>query len=354
VVAPDKTLSIRRRVGLAVAISLLAWLLLEGLALLILTEAPPSSDGDLVAAGDDWLPNVKGAIQDSFFLRDPHVLWVQNPGYSRPADPEGMWGDEELRINALGLRSPPMDKEKPPGVRRVLVLGGSQPFGMGVGNSETYAAALQRLLDERQPAGWQVLNAAVPGHSTFQMRQYLEHYGLDLAPDIVLFDGGTNDDLALEPAYAFPDHEVQGNAPWTRELSGGASRSAVYRLLRQLLAPVVAATSDERVRVPADKRAENIAAMQRWGDERRFEIYFLSQVYVGTGDDDVPPLTPRPAHCLYRFEQYTPVVDVCGLFMAMGEKAGTYFTDVIHTSPPGHDLIAAAVLQTMLDEGALD
>ena len=58
--------------------------------------------------------------------------------------------------------------------------------------------------------------------------------------------------------------------------------------------------------------------------------------------------------CLTRYNAYSPVADVCALFEAMGDEAGTYFTDVIHTSPAGHDLIARLVFATIEGEGWLN
>ena len=95
----------------------------------------------------------------------------------------------QVTTNSNGLR----DREigpKPSGGKRILVLGDSFTWGDGVDLDDTYAKRLERLLNERCGGGtaarYQVINAAVPEYGPAQMWLYLKHYGVKLAPDIVL------------------------------------------------------------------------------------------------------------------------------------------------------------------------
>lgn len=78
---------------------------------------------------------------------------------------------------------------KPEGLRRVLVLGDSFTFGVGVGDAETYPAGAGDALGE----GWQVLNAGCPGWGTENMLAFWRARGEALAPDCVVLAFFHND-----------------------------------------------------------------------------------------------------------------------------------------------------------------
>jgi lysophospholipase L1-like esterase len=100
----------------------------------------------------------------------------------------------DLRTNSLGLRNDEVSIAKPRGTWRVLALGDSCTFGSGAGQADTWPAQLERLLAGARPdLRIEVLNAGVPGWSSYQAVRYLERSGLDLAPDAVILAGGVND-----------------------------------------------------------------------------------------------------------------------------------------------------------------
>jgi hypothetical protein len=108
-----------------------------------------------------------------------------------------------IRVNAAGWRD---DREyagsKPPGVRRVLVLGDSFTFAGKVRLEETFPKRLERLLN--QAAGgerYEVLNLAVPGYNTRQQALQLAER-LTLGPDLVIVAFVLND--ALPAAQLVP------------------------------------------------------------------------------------------------------------------------------------------------------
>jgi len=68
----------------------------------------------------------------------------------------------EFRYNALRFRDAPLGP-KPPGVRRVMVLGDSFAEGQGVKEPDTLAKVLERLLDEGEPGRWEVRNCGRRG-----------------------------------------------------------------------------------------------------------------------------------------------------------------------------------------------
>ncbi len=104
--------------------------------------------------------------------------------------------DERYRINSQGFRGPETDKEKAEGVFRILTLGDSVTFGMGVYDTERiYPALLEQTLNRKgdDRYRYEVLNPSAPGYNTVQQLNYLKHLGLQYQPDLVLVGVCLND-----------------------------------------------------------------------------------------------------------------------------------------------------------------
>jgi len=123
--------------------------------------------------------------------------------YVHRPDWEAVQQNEEFLVaahtNALGLRGPAVEPEKPPGVYRVLVVGDSFAFGWGVEDEEALPARLAELMEV--PPGAErveVLNAGVAGWSAPHYWLFLRERGFALDPDLVLLVPSENDlsDLA--------------------------------------------------------------------------------------------------------------------------------------------------------------
>lgn len=99
-----------------------------------------------------------------------------------------------IRTNALGFRGPLPARERTAGVTRVMTLGDSYTFGIGVEEEFTYPATLQTLL-----ADTEVMDVSFPGwNPTNELRAFRE-IGAAYAPDVVVL-GFTQDDLKPEDA----------------------------------------------------------------------------------------------------------------------------------------------------------
>lgn len=329
-----------RNAGKLLLVNLAIWMVLEfASALVLLALEPPAADkGDPT----DWLNQARMSFEGGLYVWDEHCLWRLAPGYQAGESPgRKFWGDRPLSLNEHGMRSPSVTKEKPAGVRRILVLGGSHPMGMYVDYEDSYAARIEAALNARGAGRWQVLNASAPGHTSFQGRHYLMHYGLSFQPDIVIFDLGVNDTLGLSKEFPLPDHQVNRPPWWAYKTRSVLGASRVYRLLRRLLAPPL----DEAVaaqRVPAAQHAENVTAVLEAGRSRGIDVLVANQFRVDIHGT-------RALECIFPEDAHEPVADLCGMWAALGQSAAAYFADPIHANAEGHGLIARAIL-SRLDE----
>jgi len=102
-----------------------------------------------------------------------------------------------VHINSIGLRSPEIAVPKPPGTKRVLVLGDSVAFGWGVAEEETFSRRLERALRPQLACPVEVVDAGVTGYATVDEADYFTHEGLAVEPDVVLVYYVENDNVSV-------------------------------------------------------------------------------------------------------------------------------------------------------------
>lgn len=108
---------------------------------------------------------------------DSRLGWEPVPGFSTG----------HISINSRGFRGPEVSPEPPPGVRRIVVIGDSETFGMRLLPEDTFPGALEQALAVADPSTrYEVLNLGVPGYNTAQERRILTERALPLQPDTVL------------------------------------------------------------------------------------------------------------------------------------------------------------------------
>lgn len=95
--------------------------------------------------------------------------------------------------NALGLRGPETTRAKPPGVRRVVIVGGSTVYGSLADDPDTISMQLQGMLRERFGPDVEVLNGGVPSYEALREAVFTKSDLLDLGPDVIVDLDGLND-----------------------------------------------------------------------------------------------------------------------------------------------------------------
>jgi lysophospholipase L1-like esterase len=134
-------------------------------------------------------------------------------GWANTPSTRAVYGEAEFRIevthNALGFRGPELQQGRAPGSVRVLVLGDSFAYGIGVADDETFSARLAEAVPRVE-----VLNAGVNGYGTGQELLLLREYAAALRPDLVVVAFFWND-VANSFKREFPSFRLaDGSLVW--------------------------------------------------------------------------------------------------------------------------------------------
>lgn len=242
----------------------------------------------------------------------------------------GEFSDTFFRTNPLGLRGDPVRED---GSIRILSIGDSCTWGWGVGQDEAYPTVLQRLLDERYGAGrYQVLNAGVPGYTSYEGLIDLRERGLALKPAIVIAGYGFNE------TFHTGDVETQlaRYRRFRRVILADdflVEHSTLYHWLRGKM--IARASRTLPVSATPDQYGEHLARIAALVTEHGARLLMLN--FLG------PPLPDRPyPDALFRFTRDAgiPLVTYEGPTL-----------DIVHPTADGDRVLAARILARLEAEG---
>ena len=143
---------------------------------------------------------------------------------------------ERQPINALGYRDLERVQPKPAGIRRLVCLGDSFTWGVGVLFDDAWPQRVERLLSRVRNERWEAVNLAEPGMNAVQQVSRLESEGFGYGPDVVALAWVMNDSEDEDAAEArrardWAEEESREPAPVDRF----AKHSALFRLVRTRL-----------------------------------------------------------------------------------------------------------------------
>ena len=283
-------------------------------------------------------------------------------------------------VNSRGLRDSEIPVEKPPGERRVLLLGDSTVYGVMVSDAQSFGGALEASL-KASGESVEVLNGGCPGYSSWQALQALKSRLLDYQPDLVVVatlwsdaQGASNPDSARFGSATRPllSHSAAwvlgrsalrrykweretpenvefrfapsgGNAPPPPPPGGGAPPESMP------IAPTH--------RVPIAEYRVNLRAIAATVEAAGGEVLFLALPSVrdvalnkvGDFRDAYREVMREVAE-----ERSAPMVEAGPLFF--GGEVNRLFFDDVHPTARGHRMIAdllAENLQGWLESGSL-
>ena len=158
------------------------------------------------------------------FLKDKKLFWKLNPDQTVTSN---FFQGHTYRINSDGRRDKEISKKK---IKpRIIALGNSCTFGWGIDSDLIYTRRLEQILDEH----YEIINAGVPGYSSFQGRVYFESELVKLKADYVLILFGWNDHWAA--ANGISDKEQQLPSESIINLQNILSNFHLYRAIKKVL-----------------------------------------------------------------------------------------------------------------------
>ncbi len=280
------------------------------------------------------------------------------------------------RINSAGFRDRERTHAKASGVYRIMVLGDSVTFGIGVEASEPFTRVLETTLAERAAdASVEVLNFGVGGYNPYIEAELLKDIGRSYEPDLVIvqfcindfedptnhFDAHTKLRLGSIPDAAYPDPSRR-RAPFEEgylPASCWASRicSRVEQALRRTLGRRIAPSE------VADRNASTRGVRWRWLGERYAEIEAASATMGASFAVLVVPhrseLSAGSVSGVHRGvvemarQRGWLLVDPLEAFMRAHRTGVAVFFDEWHPTVEGHRLLAQELLAELSCNGPL-
>lgn len=145
-------------------------------------------------------------------LHRPHpvYLWELFPDHEGTTDVGGFLC--KLKVNCHGFRGNEVSKKKPADTFRIMILGDSSAFGYGVNQKEVFASVLEDKLSRKyRDRKIEVINAAVPGYTTFSTLNFFRGKGVGFNPDAIIISHNNDPDFDWDedknrasPGYILP------------------------------------------------------------------------------------------------------------------------------------------------------
>ena len=341
-----KPISIVKKLLTAVIIPIIFFILLEGGARFAGIEVIPSTlEQDPQSQAIDLMK------KRGIFTEDPLLFWR-----FIPIDGKETWlVPGKLWINMLGLRSTQNDFSKPVDLR-IIALGDSCTFGWKLASDSTYPSLVEKGLREIDPdRRIDVINAGVPGYSSYQTRLQLETELIGIKSHLALIMLGWND---IWGRSSKPDCESE-NSKVTRLIRTKLLNLRFIELLRcgiEKLTPTKNIHGGS-VRVSPDQFRENITAIIYLCRSKDIRPILLLQPHRPL------PHTECVGELLHpRMDEYNsitkdlgnilkvPVIDIPKRFKREPNQV-ELFMDCIHLTAEGTEILANTVLESLRQNG---
>jgi len=258
-----------------------------------------------------------------------------------------------IHVSSLGLRSPEIAIPKPPGMRRVLVIGDSVTFGAGVDDDAPFPHQLELLLRDAVACPVEVVNAGVSGYNSTKELDYFANEGQLVEPDVVVVYEVENDREITHPIAG-------GLASTLKEWIGYRSYVVnatlyAYRLMHWRVE--AEAAGGDRALYEAQQRAWGTLPGARESLDALHEIGRLARakgtrVVLASHPNNVDPAVDAERNRLLREvadAEGMGFVDAAPAFRGYTTEQLTVSKTNLHPSALGHRLIANALLPVVRD-----
>ena len=297
--------------------------------------------------GDECFAPFVGKVVSTFH-KDKDVFWF--PDANGPL------------TNSFGFRGREFQKEKTPGVTRIICLGDS----VTQNGFPAYPEALEGML-KATAAGkkYEVINAGVGSYSSFQGLKLLETKLLNLKPDIITVFFGWNDHWL---AWSHTDSELAGYWKLAAERKF-LEKFKIYEFLTKHIVKLkMKKRKFARFRVPLGDYEKNLVKFISVARENNTKILFITAPTSITPESRMirnlvqnTHLFPREdlinrVHSAYNsvvressLKNGIPLLDM-ELLIEKSAEPKKYFSDDIHFTPAGVEFTARKLMEKIVKE----
>ena len=276
---------------------------------------------------------------NALFTADPHLFWKLKSNLHNHVLSGQFANSPPIRFccstDARGLRAtPPVDSVR----SRILFLGDSCTFGLGVDDHQTVPAQVQRRMPRVR-----CLNGGVPGYTAYQGRVLLDRLELEAPPDVVVISFGTNDQMPWDD-LGDAEHARLITAEHARLINRSRLVGLVRSLGPQATVKASARECSERPRLTDEEFIGEITAMVRWCRQRGVEPILMVWPHVRQMFD--MGTFPKQA-ALLRLAQAEQVrsVNLIPVFRAGG--GSNLFVDAFHANATGCEVAADTLVKVL-------
>lgn len=297
------------------------------------------------------------------FKKDTQLFWRFRP--SQTIESQFFEGNE-YRINSDGLRGDeiPAKSHKV----RIIAMGNSCTFGWGIPREQTFTDQLEKWLntDSELPDA-EVINAGIPGYSTFQGRRFFYSDINYLKPDILLMMFAWNDQWAA--ADNIPDKDQKMPPEMIIDIQNLFSRLKIYRLTKIIMLTLIEDPLDAGLikespvyRVSEGDFYDNIDAILQYCKREKIKPILLTSP-IPSLEKYYPSGARSLMHDYHEYYNYQtrqlakfnkiPIVDIAVIFNDYDNLFDNAAEDPIHFNAEGHKTAAGAIYEYFKKNKAL-
>lgn len=286
-----------------------------------------------------YIRHVDNDIELPYMIESPLFMWSLMPDFS--------YGS--IKINSKGYRDKEYNIKKDKNSFRILVLGDSSTFGIGVNSlTKTYHSLLEEKLnnDYNSKINFEVINGGVTGYTSYQGLQIYKHKFSKYNADIVTFYFGINDPIER---FYLNDKQIINvkNSKYIKILNNYMiAKSAFYRSISKMLLNYKTKTSQKVQRVSIEDYGKNIIEMNELCKNNGSVLLLISPLLNNKKYDK-----RREKIIAYRkeLERISKQHNIPLLTIGkLTEKSNTYndmfFSDSVHPNEHGNKILMQSLI----------
>lgn len=215
---------------------------------------------------------------------DPVLGWALRPNYQgvyfdwatgKPGEKSPQYR-RTIKINNAGFRDDEeITLEKLTNTIRIITLGDSCTYGWGVESSNTFSKLLEKKLNAASPGvNFQVINAGIPGYTSYQGILLLKHKLLRYSPDIIISAYGWNSHFI----FPYTDREwIKPVSPMHAEVINIARKIFIYRAVTDVIGRLNKKSKSElKYRVPPEDLRDTLRQLNDTAVVNNVKVVFTT------------------------------------------------------------------------------